>query len=194
MSRSDTGPTTRAERSEATRRAILQAADDLLLAKGEESLSIRRICDRAGVTPPTIYHHFGSRQRLIERIVDDHFAGFDTWLVERPGPADPVDALRWGFDRYVEFGLANPGPYRLLFDQRTPGSPPPHGVSALDRLRRGMAAVDATGRLRLPVDESVLVFWSAMHGVTSLALLGAVKADTRVITEVREAILARLVR
>jgi len=41
--------------SETTRRAILAAAEDLL---AEGDLSIRQLCARAGVTPPTFYHRF----------------------------------------------------------------------------------------------------------------------------------------
>lgn len=184
---------TRAGRSEVTRRAILRAAEALLFEEGEKNLSIRGICKRAGVTAPTIYHHFGDRQRLIERIVDDHFVGFDAWMVGRPGPADPVEALRWAFDRYVEFGLASPLPYRLLFDRKS-GTSSSHGISSFARMRDGMVALEATGGLRLSVDEAVLVFWSAMHGVTSLAILGVVASDSRVLTEVRDGIIARLLR
>lgn len=183
----------RAQRSEATRRAILKAAEELLLEGGEAGVSIRGVCARAGVTAPTVYHHFGDRRRLIERVVDDHFAGFDSFMVWRAGPEDPVDGLRWGFDRYVEFGLAHPLPYRLLFDRPGRG-PAPNGTAVLDRLRRGMQKVADEGRLRVPVEDALLAFWSSMHGVTSLAILGALPRDARAIREVREAILAQLTR
>jgi AcrR family transcriptional regulator len=71
MARSSSELRTRAEGAEATRRAILDAAEDLLAGVGEEGLSIREICIRAGVTPPTIYHHFGDKGALIDRVVDD---------------------------------------------------------------------------------------------------------------------------
>ena len=50
--------------SEATRRAILDAAERLLASGGEEQVSIRELCLRAGVSPPTIYHHFGDKAGL----------------------------------------------------------------------------------------------------------------------------------
>src|SRR5215470_9094940 len=105
--------------SEATRRAILDAAGHLLATRGEDGLSIREVCARAGVTPPTIYHHFGDKQALVDRVVDDCFEAFDRSFAGRAAPADPVERLRWGFDRYVEHGLAHPTHYRLMF-QRSP--------------------------------------------------------------------------
>src|SRR5215510_6202152 len=109
---------TRARDGETTRDVILVAAASLLAAGGEEGFSIRELCARAGVTAPTIYHHFGDKAALVDRIVDDCFSEFDSALVRRAAPPDPVDALRWAFDRYVEYGLAHPTHYRLMF-QRT---------------------------------------------------------------------------
>src|SRR2546423_12975007 len=101
MSARPATPRSRDLESEATRRAILDAAGDLLASRGEEGLSIREVCLRAGVTAPTIYHHFGDKAALVDRIVDDCFAAFDVAFDDRPAPGDPVERLPWGFDRYV---------------------------------------------------------------------------------------------
>src|SRR5262249_42321574 len=45
----------------ATRAAILAAAEELLARGGEGGFSVRELCARTGVTPPTIYHHFGDK-------------------------------------------------------------------------------------------------------------------------------------
>src|SRR5438552_15684709 len=114
---------TRDVESAATRRTILEFAEALLAAGGEDGLSIRQLCARAGVTPPTIYHHFGDKRALVERVIDDCFAVFDRALARRRPPADPVEALAWAFDRFVEYGLALPALFRLLAQQRR--APPP---------------------------------------------------------------------
>lgn len=181
--------------SAATRRAILEAAEQILGARDADELSIREVCERAGVTAPTVYHHFGDRQALIDRVVDDCFARFGQWLLEHPAPADPVDALHWGFDRYVEFGLAHPNQYRLLFGRRH-ATPSAQGLAAYDRLRRGMSDVALEGRLRddADVDAATLAYWTAMHGVTALAILGVVPPGSRVLTLAREAIIDRITK
>ena len=51
--------------SAATRRTILAAAADLVANGGEDGLSIRELCARVEVTPPTIYHHFGDKKGLL---------------------------------------------------------------------------------------------------------------------------------
>ena len=49
------------------------ARDRLLLAAAElleagSAVSTRAVCDRAGVQAPTLYHHFGSKQGLIDAV------------------------------------------------------------------------------------------------------------------------------
>src|SRR5690349_21138312 len=108
--------------SEATRRAILDAAEDLIAAGGEAGLSIRELCARAGVTPPTIYHHFGDKGALVDRVVADCFAEFDAALARRAAPVDPVDALAWAFERYVDYGAARSEERRVGKECRSRGA------------------------------------------------------------------------
>jgi AcrR family transcriptional regulator len=181
----------RARDSEVTRRAILDAAERLLASGGEEELSIRELCLRAGVTPPTIYHHFGDKAALVDRVVDDCFAAFDRTFAGRAAPHDPVERLRWAFDRYVEYGLAHPTHYRLMFS-RTRGRPTPAGLASYDRLRRMVAAIEAADRVRAPLEPATAAFWSGVHGVTSLLIAGFWEADSPAIALVRDSLIAQL--
>lgn len=60
----------REEHASGTRQRIL-AAVTALLSEGEEGITIASIAARAGVSEPTIYRHFGSRERLDEAL-DQH--------------------------------------------------------------------------------------------------------------------------
>lgn len=177
--------------SEATRRAILDAAEELLAAGGEAGLAIRELCARAGVTPPTIYHHFGDKQALVDRVVDDCFTEFDAALARRAAPADPVEALRWAFDRYLEYGLTHPTHYRLMF-QRTAARRSAVGLASYDRLRRMVAAVDVAGRLTVPVEAATRACWCTAHGVTSLLVGGYFDAGDPAVALVRDGLIAQI--
>jgi AcrR family transcriptional regulator len=179
--------------SETTRRAILDAAGALLASGGEDGLSIREVCTRAGVTPPTVYHHFGDKAGLVDRVVDERFADFDRAFERRAAPHDPVEALRWGFDRYVEYGRLHPAHYRLMFEPRR-ARPTPGGSASYDRLRRNLMVVHAAGRLRTSVEEATAAFWAAAHGVTALLVSGFWHDETSAIALVRDAIIAQLTR
>jgi AcrR family transcriptional regulator len=179
--------------AEATRRAIVEAAAELLASGGEEQLSIREVCARARVTPPTIYHHFGDKATLVDRVVDDCFADFDRAFARRRAPNDPVEALRWAFGRYVDFGVRHPAHYRLMFEggriRPTPGA-----RASYDWLRRRIAAIAAAGRLRVPVEQATAASWAAVHGVTSLAIRGTMSPQSPALALVREAMITHLTR
>src|SRR5436190_6144396 len=131
------------EPSSSTREAILAAAETILSRGGEEALSIRELCARVGVTAPTIYHHFGDKDGLVAEVVDACFAEFDRALATGPAPADPVEALAWGFERYVAYGVAHPAHYRLLFQRRL-AKPTPSALASYGRLERLVEAIAAT--------------------------------------------------
>jgi AcrR family transcriptional regulator len=50
---------------EESRRAILQAAEELLVEGGLDAVSVRAVAKRIGMTDAGVAHHFGSRQDLL---------------------------------------------------------------------------------------------------------------------------------
>ncbi|GHU60327.1 hypothetical protein FACS189444_6990 [Spirochaetia bacterium] len=52
-----------------TRAAILTVAEQLFSRRGYESVGIQEIVDTAGITKPTLYYYFGSKDGLLETIV-----------------------------------------------------------------------------------------------------------------------------
>ncbi len=179
------------EAASPTREAILAAAEEILSRGGEGALSIREVCARVGVTAPTIYHHFGDKDGLVAEVVDACFAEFDRALAGGRAPADPVEALRWGFDRYVAYGRAHPAHYRLLF-QRRMEEPTPAALASYGRLQGLIGAIAAAGRLRMPVAEAAPAFWAALHGVTALVIAGFLHPKSPAVHHVRDALIVAL--
>ncbi|GAA0962384.1 TetR family transcriptional regulator [Kribbella koreensis] len=50
---------------EESRRAILQAAEELLVEGGLDAVTVRAVAKRIGITDAGVAHHFGSRQDLL---------------------------------------------------------------------------------------------------------------------------------
>src|ERR1700754_1570583 len=98
---------------------LLLAAAELLEESGDRPASTRAICERAGVTAPTLYHHFGSKQGLLDAVLNHGF----TQYVAAEESADPLRDLRDGWDSHVGYGLAQPAFYALLYGRVRPGRP-----------------------------------------------------------------------
>jgi AcrR family transcriptional regulator len=100
------------------RAELLAAANDVLDATGDPAkVTIRGVAAAVGVAPNAVYLHFGDRAALLVAMVEDRFAAFADHIrtAIESGGADPVERLRRGHAAYIEFALAHPGHYRLLF-------------------------------------------------------------------------------
>lgn len=61
-----------ARRTERKKRAIIDAASQLLAEKGYNQLKIEEIAKKAKVSQVTIYNYFGSKKKLIHQVVKEH--------------------------------------------------------------------------------------------------------------------------
>lgn len=180
----------RSSNATSTRDRLLLAAGQLLHEAGDGPVSTRAICERAGVQAPTLYHHFGSKQGLLDAVVNYGF----TQYVQVPSPAgDPVDRIREGWDRHVEYGLEHPAFYVLLYGQIEPGVPCNLTSSAEAMLLELFTPLARDGRLRVEATEAARQFAAANSGVTlSLIAQPEDRRDLAMSAQVRESVLAGL--
>lgn len=54
-----------------TKRQILNAAKDLLLEVGYESMSPRKVLERSGAGQGSLYHHFSGKKQLTQTVLDE---------------------------------------------------------------------------------------------------------------------------
>ncbi|MGW6934177.1 TetR/AcrR family transcriptional regulator [Lentzea sp. NPDC054927] len=166
------------------------ARDRLLLAAAEMlenggKVSTRAVCERAGVQAPTLYHHFGSKQGLIDAVLNHGF----TQYVAVESSGDPLGDLREGWDRHVRFGLEHPSFYGLLYGRAEPGKPCAVTAPAHAALRDRFTEAAAQGLLKVPADTAAEQVLAANVGVT-LTLITQAEPDFELSAGVREAALA----
>ncbi len=180
----------RSSNATSTRDRLLMAAGQLLHEAGDGPVSTRAICERAGVQAPTLYHHFGSKQGLLDAVVNYGF----TQYVQPPEPGgDPVERIRAGWDRHVEYGLEHPAFYVLLYGQIEPGVPCNLTSSAEAMLLELFTPLARDGRLRVEAAEAARQFAAANSGVTlSLIAQPEDRRDLTMSAQVRESVLAGL--
>jgi AcrR family transcriptional regulator len=116
----------RAERAEATRREILDAAWALVREQGLASLTMRDLGARVGMRAQSLYGYFPSKHA----IYDAMFGEANRELVTRwrsavaSGPQDPVAALRRRTAAFLQFCVEEPVRHQLLFQRTIPGFEP----------------------------------------------------------------------
>ncbi|WP_336205713.1 TetR/AcrR family transcriptional regulator [Nonomuraea sp. LPB2021202275-12-8] len=83
-----------------TRAAILEAATAAFYDHGLDGVGVANLCSRTGVSKETLYRHFGSKQGLIEAVLEARSDKVTRWLraaADSAGP-DPADRLAAVFD------------------------------------------------------------------------------------------------
>ena len=166
------------------RERILEAALSLLTAGGRDAVTTRAVAEAAGVQPPVLYRLFRDKRDLLDAVTE---YGFGLYLSEKrqPNPVeDPIQFLRDGWARHIQFGLAHPELYLLMYADPQPtatGGSHPHGHPGLTAHMQNIAA---QGRLRLPAGLAADLFHGAACGVVMTLLAKSVKKRNMALSQV----------
>ncbi len=82
---------------------ILAAAYTILSQDGTAALTTRRVCETVGVTMPTLYHHFPSRDELVQAVYADAMQRFMSKKKELALTEDPLLDVRAGCELVLDF-------------------------------------------------------------------------------------------
>jgi len=96
---------TQSERSESTRRALIEAAHSLFAERGYADVGTEEVVRAAGVTRGALYHHFGGKRDLFEAVYEQ----LEIELAERiaagalaANAASPLEAMRAGAEMFLQ--------------------------------------------------------------------------------------------
>jgi AcrR family transcriptional regulator len=174
-----------------TRRRIIEATCELLQASPPAAVSTRDICRAAGITAPTLYHHFGDKEGLYDAVAT---YGFETYLNGRRSLAhstDPVEILMFAWDAHVDFGLTHPSLYTLMFGSGRTDADTPAALRSRAIFTDLFAQVARAGRLRVEMDQATLVLEAALVGTTLQAIRSG--PDPAVSRHLRDTVLGSIV-
>ena len=144
MSKSSVSVGWREARRRSARDAIVDAAWELVRDEGLAGLSLRDLAKQAGITTPTIYAYFDSKNAIYDAMFGRAAAEFADRMAQPYDSEDPRAVLADGVHRFVEFCTGDIARYQLLFQRTIPGfEPTPESfapaVRALDALRERLA-------------------------------------------------------
>jgi AcrR family transcriptional regulator len=181
------------EESGETRARIMEATARLLAASPTGEVSNREVCEAVGVTPPTLYHHFGDKDGLVQAVVTDAFERYLERKRALGATGDVAADFARGWDAHVEFGVANPALYELMWGRPMMRRVPPAAVIARNELLAFVRRIEAAGRLRLPVEVATDVTESAATGVTLHLIRAGRSASDPAVSIARDAVVAAVI-
>ena len=160
------------------RRKILDTTRHLLVREGYQNLSMRKIADAIGYSATSIYLHFDGKDALLHALIHEGMMQLHEELEEAAEYAeDPVQCLRALCRQFIDFGLANPEYYEIMFQLR----PERMERYPLEKYRQARSNLDFFGRVLEKGEEqgmfgiedakvSASTIWASLHGTVSLLL------------------------
>jgi AcrR family transcriptional regulator len=163
-----------AARGDDTRRALLDAAHDLLATEGPGSLTVRRIATSAGMSTMNVYSRFGGKDGVLDELFTDGFRRLGAAMDAAADTDDPSADLHRCGELYRRFAREHPTYYSLMFDRVVPDFEPSAAAQAvaigtLAKLQQRVERAMSSGGMRRGDSFAVAtVLWACMHGVVSL--------------------------
>ncbi|MGD9622761.1 MAG: TetR family transcriptional regulator [Mycolicibacterium sp.] len=112
----------REERKEATRRAIVTAALQLLAERSFSALSLREVTREAGIVPAAFYRHFESMEALGLVLIDESFRSLrDMLRGARAGKLDPNRVIESSVDILIDGVQQRREHWRFITRERSSG-------------------------------------------------------------------------
>ena len=160
------------------REEILAHAIRLFAQKGVHSVSTRHIAEAVGVSQPTLYAYFKTKDELLNEACARAFAELTRRMrATADAPGDRLEALGHA---YIRFGLEEPDAYRIAFmregEAADPQAPADAAMEAkfavghgcFDVLREAMRERLGPGHPQIEIVSQSL--WAAQHGLVSLLI------------------------
>jgi AcrR family transcriptional regulator len=165
------------------RHALLTAAAQVIEKGGVESLTMRALAARTGVSSGAPYHHFRNRDALLAALAGEGFRRLcEAMELEALGTAGPLARLAGLGRGYIRFAQAHPGYFRVMFleavKRERDATLEREGTRALALLREAIGDCQKTGKA--PAGDPlpwVLLAWSAVHGAANLSVDGSLRFD-----------------
>lgn len=164
-----------------TRDRLLDAAEELLDAGGVETVTLREVGHRAGVSHNAPYKHFTNKEALLAAIAARELRDrSDRLTAALAGDDPPVEILRQSLLRYAERALAHPNRFKLIYGRWTVHSDElaQAAHAASDQLVAVVRAAQGQGALPGGDPERLMALFRALaHGAADLALAGHLAPD-----------------
>ena len=173
---------------EEQRRALLDAATQMLLRSGPDGISLRKLAKEAGLTTMAIYTQYGGKDGLLHALYEEAFLRLALKQEAVPNEGDPLNWLRYLGRAYRAFALENPAYFALMIritepqaadgKHADPQQPTPAREIAAQRsfqsLLAAITACQEADILRTDVSAQEIgdALWAVVNGLTSLEMAG----------------------
>jgi len=160
------------------RAALIEQTTEMITETGLESITMRALSERIGVSRTAAYRHFPNKIELLNAVTEEGFIRFAAVLKESRN--DTSLDIKQSFDQmgsvYIKFALENQAFYRLMFSENQISKENSHdlkiaGEAAFTELVECLVEAQQASLIKTEnVKTQASLVWSTMHGISSLLI------------------------
>ncbi len=160
------------------RRALVDAALELVQELGPSGITLREAARRAGVTHAAPYRHFADKEALLAAVAEEGFHRLRSEIQEGMASVAPSEQIEALGVAYVRFARRHPSQFRVMFgsqvgDKRRYASLTEADQAVFDLLCSSIRAAQSDGGIAAGDPARMgMVAWSMLHGVAALIVDG----------------------
>lgn len=164
---------------------ILRAAWDMVKKDGWQALSIRKIAEAIEYSVPVIYDHFENKEAILLEFGKLGFQKLNTRIeTARNEHSDPADQIKAMADAYWDFALNNIEKYQLMYGIGMACCDMETAMPEQEKLKEiitGVIEAMAQKSKRTDINPCLKyhTFWSVMHGLISIKIIGNSAVDAQ---------------
>ena len=177
------------------RAALIEAGLATLEQSESREISLRALAREIGVSANAAYRHFEDKDALLSALAAEGFRRFSAMQLQAmQGQPDMAVAGRASGRAYVDFALANPALFRLMFGHFLHAKTDPELRQAANAAFQGLVQASARTTGTAHDDERAVLMailrWSLVHGLSHLVLDGQLEIVTEDVDKLINDVLA----
>jgi len=160
------------------RAELCRIATERFARYGYDGVTMRQLADDLGCSPKTPYRYFKDKDEILAAVRADAFRRFaDALEAEAKLHPDAAKRARAVGQAYLDFALANPAAYRIMFDHHRAGDTEHPELARESKRASGFITRQAEDMAKVGLvdgDARVVGYamWAAVHGLVVLRLAG----------------------
>ncbi|UCC71922.1 MAG: TetR/AcrR family transcriptional regulator [Gemmatimonadota bacterium] len=162
------------------RRALLDAALEIVRQQGLSGLTMRAVARKAKVSHMAAYHHFADKAGLVAAVAEEGFRALHEEILERAGryPGEALSQFREAGIAYVVFAVRNPNLFKVMFGPEAADSSthPELEKAAKGTFTAVLGLVERSqrseGTLGVDAERIRMTAWALLHGLAMLCIDG----------------------
>ncbi len=147
------------------REKILSATAKIIGYEGLDAVSIRHVCDTAGVKAPTVYYYFQDKEGLVEAVVKLAYVKYHKRQAELIRGETPLKGLVKSWDIFFEFIENETDLYHAIVIAHLRQKIPAEGYALFQVIAEIFKKLEEKNRLKLPYLTAARIYYATAYGL-----------------------------